>query len=117
MLDVTSQSSILHKTKVFAHGWTSHNSHERGIFFMKKYAGFIISFVIISTLLHTLSGMLMTLFYVPDFSVSDQPAAQTVQFGATTSVSLVVSVLAASIAYYLSQIIFNKKLGEEMKDE
>ena len=76
---------------------------------MKKYFVFIISFILLYTVFQILPGMILTYFYTPDFSaIEGSNLSQNVVFGEVTSTSmpLLVTLLIATSAYFLSQKIF-----------
>ena len=74
---------------------------------MKKYFVFIISFILLYTVFQILSGMILTFLYTPDFSAIDgSNLSQKVEFGEVTSMPLIVTLLIATSAYFLSQKIF-----------
>ncbi|MFJ7977937.1 hypothetical protein ACIQZI_20005 [Peribacillus sp. NPDC096379] len=69
---------------------------------MKKYLVFIISFAIIYTVFQIASGLILTASYTPDYSSIEGNLSQTLVFG-TTSIPLLVVLLTATLAYFLSQ--------------
>ncbi|KOR87378.1 hypothetical protein AM233_17930 [Bacillus sp. FJAT-22058] len=68
---------------------------------MKKYLVFLISFVLIYMAFQIGSGWILTA-YTPDFTSIEGNLSQEVVFG-TTSIPLLVTLLTATLAYFLSQ--------------
>jgi hypothetical protein len=73
---------------------------------MKKYFVFIASFILLYIGFQLLSGMILTAFYTPDFSQIGTSISQETTFGQATSMPLLVTMLVATSAYFLSQTIF-----------
>ncbi|RJS50245.1 hypothetical protein CJ483_23740 [Bacillus sp. PK3_68] len=73
---------------------------------MKKYFVFIISFLLLYTVFQVLSGWLLTAFYTPHFSATEENFSQEVVFG-TTSSPLLLTLLTATLAYCFSQKKFS----------
>ncbi|MGE8082048.1 hypothetical protein [Peribacillus loiseleuriae] len=73
---------------------------------MKKYLVFIISFILLYTVFQILSGVMLTAFYTPDFSAIEGNYSQEVGFGKVSSIPLLVTLLIATLAYFLSQKVF-----------
>lgn len=72
---------------------------------MKKYFVFIISFILLYVAFQILSGVILTAFYTPDFSAIEGNLSQEVVFGEVNSIPLLVTLLIATFAYFLSQKI------------
>ncbi|WP_338472611.1 hypothetical protein R4Z10_07685 [Niallia sp. XMNu-256] len=73
---------------------------------MKKYFVFIISLILLYTAYQILSGMILTAFYTPDFSLIEGNLNQSVDFGEVTSIPLFVTLFISIFAYFLSQKVF-----------
>ncbi len=69
---------------------------------LKKYLVFIISFATIYTVFQIVSGLILTASYTPDFSSIEGNLSQEVVFG-TTSIPLLITLLTATLAFFLSQ--------------
>ncbi|MBL3642766.1 hypothetical protein JMN23_10365 [Bacillus sp. RHFB] len=69
---------------------------------MKKHLVFLISFVMIYMVFQIGSGLILTASYIPDFSSIEGNLSQEVVFG-KTSIPLQVTLLIATLAYFLSQ--------------
>ncbi|MFK9120942.1 hypothetical protein ACJEBK_29590 [Peribacillus frigoritolerans] len=67
---------------------------------MKKYLVFLISFVMIYMVFQIGSGLILTASYIPDFSSIEGNLSQEVVFG-KTSIPLLVTLLTATLAYFL----------------
>ncbi|MCP3027319.1 hypothetical protein [Halobacillus sp. A5] len=72
---------------------------------MKKYVTFIISFGIIYFLIELASGLWLTMIHQPDFTFARQPKSE-VQI---SYMPFIAAALAASIAYFITQIISRRK--------
>ena len=69
---------------------------------LKKYLVFLISFVMLYMVFQIGSGLILTASYTPDFSSIEGNLSQEVVFG-TSSIPLLVTLLTATVAYFLSQ--------------
>lgn len=67
---------------------------------MKNYLIFLISFLCLYVAFQLLSGVILTWIYTPNFSSGAFP--QTVEFGETSKWSLLIMMMAASIAFFVS---------------
>lgn len=67
---------------------------------LKKYLVFISSFAGLYIAFQILSGWILTAFYTPD--IQSKIGSQTTAFGETSSLSLFVTLLIATLAYSLS---------------
>lgn len=70
---------------------------------MKKYAIFILSFLLLFTLLHISAGLLLTATYTPDPTNARElslPLTQEVTFGDQSQIpTLLIATVAATLAY------------------
>ncbi|SES03278.1 hypothetical protein SAMN04487944_115133 [Gracilibacillus ureilyticus] len=74
---------------------------------MKKYTVFILSFVLFYIVFQILSGWLLTAFYTPELSsFSSNVNQEVVVFGPFSILPFLITVLAATCAYLLSQRLF-----------
>ncbi|MFF2459829.1 hypothetical protein [Peribacillus simplex] len=69
---------------------------------LKKYLVFLINFVMLYMAFQIGSGLILTASYTPDFSSIEGNLSQEVVFG-TSSIPLLVTLLTATVAYFLSQ--------------
>lgn len=69
---------------------------------LKKYLVFLISFVMIYMVFQIVSGLILTASYIPDFSSIEGNLSKEVVFG-MTSIPLLLILLIATLAYFLSQ--------------
>jgi len=73
---------------------------------LKNYLVFIVSFILLYTVFQLLSGVILTAFYTPDFSVIEGNLSQEVAFGETHSIPLLVILVIATTSYVLSKKLF-----------
>ncbi|MCM3654392.1 hypothetical protein [Metabacillus litoralis] len=73
------------------------------VMILKKNFVFIISFILLYTVFQILSGVILTAFYTPDLSAIETTISQEVAFGKASSMPLIVTMLIATYAYFLSQ--------------
>ncbi|MFJ8064575.1 hypothetical protein ACIQYS_08085 [Psychrobacillus sp. NPDC096426] len=76
---------------------------------MKKYLLFITSFTVLFFVLQIGSGMILTLFYTPDITSTGISVYSEVEFGNTSPIYLIGTIIIATIAFLLSQIFTFKK--------
>lgn len=85
---------------------------------MKKYLLFIISFVLLFSVLQIGSGIILTLFYTPEITSIGTSMHEEVEFGNSWPLYLIATLLVASIVFFLSQkFTFTKKESSQMKVE
>ena len=75
---------------------------------MKKYAVFLISFVLLYIVLQLLSGLVLTALYNPSLSLYNSNLSQEVAFGQNSIFSLLLTLLVATLAYFVSQKLYVK---------
>ncbi|MEG0438033.1 MAG: hypothetical protein RR587_02240 [Solibacillus sp.] len=73
---------------------------------MKKFTVFILSFAALFIAFQVGSGLLLTTFYTPNFTSVSNNLSQEVSFGSTSN-PLLLALLTATVAYFLSQKKFN----------
>jgi quinol-cytochrome oxidoreductase complex cytochrome b subunit len=73
---------------------------------LKKYVVFIFSLVLLYIVFQILSGWLLTALYTPDISSINNNVSQEVEFGQNSIIPFWVTLLTATLAYFLSQKIF-----------
>ncbi|MFJ5772165.1 hypothetical protein [Psychrobacillus sp. NPDC093180] len=76
---------------------------------MKKYLLFMMSFAVLFFILQIGSGMLLTLLNTPEITSTGAGMYSEVDFGNASPIYLVGAVLAATIAFFLSQTFTFKK--------
>lgn len=76
---------------------------------MKKYLLFITSFAVLFFVLQIGSGVLLTMFYTPEITSSGTSMNSVVEFGTTSPIYLIGTLIIATIAFFLSQKISFKK--------
>lgn len=76
---------------------------------MKRYAAFIVSFVLLYIVFQILTGWILTVFYTPDLSLMNSNASQEVVFGQTSIIPFVTTLVVATLAYFFSQKLFRTK--------
>lgn len=69
---------------------------------MKKFSVFIISFVTLYIAFQVVTGLILTAFYTPNFTSVANDLSREVSFG-NASNPLLLAVLTAAVAYFLSQ--------------
>ena len=74
---------------------------------MKKFFVFIISFVTLFTAFQILSGLILTAFHTPNPTPIANNLSPEVSFGSASN-PLLLALLTAAVAYFLSQKIFRK---------
>lgn len=74
---------------------------------MKKFSVFIISFVTLYIVFQVVSGLILTAFYTPNFTSVANDLSQEVSFGSSSN-PLLLALLTATVAYFLSQKKFWK---------
>ncbi len=79
---------------------------KRGDLILKKYFVFLISFILLYMALPMLLGALATALYTPDFYAIKGGHSQSVEFGEINSMPLLETLLIGTIAYLLSQKLF-----------
>ena len=72
---------------------------------MKKFFVFIISFVTLFTAFQILSELILTAFYTPNFNSIANNLSPELSFGIASN-PLLLALLTATVAYFLSQKIF-----------
>lgn len=72
---------------------------------MKKFSVFIISFITLFIAFQILSGLILTAFYTPNFTPVTNNLGPEVSFGSASN-PLLLALLTATVAYFLSQKIF-----------
>ncbi len=75
---------------------------------MKKYAVFVISFVMLSIGFQLLSGWIVTALYDPVLTIYNKPVHQELAFGYHSMFLLLSTLVVATVAYFLSQQIVEK---------
>ncbi|ASF39006.1 hypothetical protein CEH05_07725 [Halobacillus halophilus] len=75
---------------------------------MKRYLLFIGSFTILYFIYQIGSGLLLTMNSTPESSFTTGPLPQEVDFG-SRSLSFLVTLLIASLAYFISQLLKTQK--------
>lgn len=78
---------------------------------MKKYIIFIISFLLFYAVLQIVSGLILTAVYTPDPSILEGNHSQEVVVGGTSAMPLLIILITATAAYFLSQ-----KIGKTSKN-
>ncbi|MFA8438657.1 hypothetical protein [Pueribacillus sp. YX66] len=74
---------------------------------MKKYLVFILSFSLLQVIFQMLTGFILIKLYVSnDLSIVSNELTRTVEFGGITSLPIWLTLLSATIAYILSQIVW-----------
>lgn len=82
---------------------------------MKKYIVFVFSLILLFSLFQVLSGILLTMTYKPDiesaWNLTPHLTQETVIKGISqpSLVMLLIIIFSASLAYYISNKIFNRK--------
>jgi len=75
---------------------------------LKKYLVFILSFGLLYVVVQLLSGWILTTLYTPDLSMNNN-VGQEVEFGRTSIIPFLATLLVATLAYFFSQKIFITK--------
>ncbi|QFF99192.1 hypothetical protein PB01_10310 [Psychrobacillus glaciei] len=70
---------------------------------MKKYFIFILIFALLLLAFQVFSGLLLTMFYTPDFYLQKTSSDSATIFGRSTTLYLTGTILIASFAYFSSQ--------------
>lgn len=74
--------------------------------FLKKFAIFMVSFLLLYFVFQISSGLILTALYTPNFSSVEGNLGQEVVFGDVRFMPLLITMLIAAIAYFLSQKLF-----------
>lgn len=75
---------------------------------MKNYIVFIVSFLLLYTGAQVLSGFILTALYTPHIAHMQNPVQESVTFGNYSFLPYSTVIIAASLAYYLSQKLFTQ---------
>lgn len=78
---------------------------------MKRFIIFVLSFILLFGIFQVLSGLLLTLFYVPNISstwakTADLP--QHIEFGRVSAIPFLIAILSAVVAYFIPNIFLKK---------
>ncbi|WP_285768752.1 hypothetical protein [Peribacillus sp. SI8-4] len=76
---------------------------------MKKYLFFMVSFLLLFTVLQVISGLLLTAAYAPDFSGSTPTDGFSVMISQTQVPVMIFSALSAVMAYFISNRVMKSK--------
>jgi hypothetical protein len=69
---------------------------------MKKYMVFIVSFGLLYIVFEILSGMILTSMFTPDFPSTASGLSKEVAFGTHSSLPVLMGLLAATLAFFIS---------------
>lgn len=79
---------------------------------MKKYIFYLASFMILYFIFQLGSGLLLTMFYTPDFTAAYYPSTNNIQevnFGNVLPLQFVFILIIASISFILTERVFKLK--------
>lgn len=77
----------------------------KGVEKVKRYIVFIVSFALFSMVFQVLSGWILTACNTPELSSMKSSLSQELNFGNTSVIHLIATLLSATLAYFLSQKI------------
>ncbi|WP_088102858.1 hypothetical protein [Halalkalibacter urbisdiaboli] len=69
---------------------------------MKKYLVFIVSFGLLYIVIEILSGIILTSMFTPDFSITASGLSKEVAFGTHSSFPILIGLLVATLAFFIS---------------